>query len=74
MLRRSDLMGFIGFTMMATGAVLFLAVSEDALPLYWLLGTIAWFIGFGVFLGWIFWRAGTFAERPAVLHPTHRKV
>lgn len=74
MFRRSDILGIIGFAMMAAGAVLFLAVREDALPLYWLLGTIAWFIGFGVFLGWIFWRAGTFAEGPPVLHPTHRKV
>ena len=74
MLRRSDILGIIGFTMMAAGAVLFLAVREDALPLYWLLGTTAWFIGFGVFLGWMFWRVGTFAERPAVLHPTHHKV
>lgn len=74
MLRRSDLLGIIGFTMMAAGAVLFLAVREDALPLYWLLGTTAWFLGFGVFLGWMFWRAGSFAERPAIPHPTHRKV
>jgi hypothetical protein len=50
MLRRSDLLGITGFTMMAAGAVLFLAVREDALPLYWLLGTTSWFIGFGVFL------------------------
>ena len=74
MLRRSDILGIIGFTTMAAGGVLFLVVREDALPLYWLLGTIAWFIGFGVFLGWIFWRAGTLAEGPAVFHPTHRKV
>jgi len=66
MLRRSDLMGFIGFTMMAAGAVLFLAANGDLLPLYWLLGTGGWFAGFGVFLGWMFWRAGTFAERPAL--------
>ncbi len=74
MLRHSDILGIIGFVTMAAGGVLFLAVSEDALPLYWLLGTIAWFIGFGVFLGWIFWRTGTFAEGPAVFHPSHRKV
>lgn len=74
MLRRSDVLGIIGFAMMAAGAVLFLAVKEDSLPLYWLLGIIAWFIGFGVFLGWTFWRAGTFVEGPAVSHLTHRKV
>jgi fatty acid desaturase len=74
MLRRSDLMGFIGFAMMAAGAVLFLTAGEDALALYWLLGTIAWFAGFGVFLGWIFWRVGTFADRPHVFHPSHRKA
>jgi hypothetical protein len=67
-------MGFLGFAMMTAGAVLFLTGREDALALYWLVGTISWFIGFGVFLGWMFWRAGTFADRPAVLHPTHRKV
>ena len=66
MLRRSDVMGFIGFSMMAAGAVLFLAVRGDALAFYWILGTIAWFLGFGVFLGWMFWRAGTSAERPAL--------
>src|SRR5690348_90199 len=70
MLRGSDLMGFIGFAMMAAGAVLFLTAGEDVQALYWLLGTIAWFAGFGVFLGWIFWRAGTHADR---LHPSHRK-
>ena len=66
MLRRSDLMGFIGFSMMAAGAVLFFTGSGDPAPLDWLVGTIAWFAGFGVFLGWMFWRAGTFAERPAL--------
>jgi hypothetical protein len=73
MLRRSDFMGFIGFAMMAAGAVLFLVRKEDLLPLYWLLGTAGWFAGFGVFLGWIFWRAGTIADRRAIFHPTHRK-
>ena len=70
MLRRSDSMGFIGFIMMAAGAVLFLTAGEDVQALYWLLGTIAWFAGFGVFLGWIFWRADTLADR---LHPSNRK-
>lgn len=72
MLRRSDLMGFLGFAMMAAGAVLFLTGGEDALALFWLLGTVAWFTGFGIFLGWTFWRAGTFSDRPAILH-THYK-
>ncbi len=74
MLRRSDILGIFGFIMMAAGAVLFLADSGDLLPFYWLLGTVAWFTGFGVFLGWMFWRAGTLAKGPAVFHPTHRKV
>jgi hypothetical protein len=73
MLRRSDLMGFFGFAMMAAGAVLFLAVRGDLVPLYWLLGTVGWFAGFGLFLGWMFWRAGTFAHRPAAFHGTPRK-
>jgi hypothetical protein len=55
-------MGFIGFSMMAAGAVLFFTGSGDPAPLDWLVGTMAWFAGFGVFLGWMFWRAGTFAE------------
>jgi hypothetical protein len=73
MLRRSDLMGFIGFAMMAAGAVLFLTGGEEPLPLYWLLGTAGWFAGFGVFLGWIIWRAGTLADRQAVFHSTSRR-
>lgn len=73
MLKRSDLMGFIGFTMMAAGAVFFLTRREDALALYWLVGTMAWFTGFGVFLGWMFWRAGTFSDQAAIFHGTDRK-
>ena len=69
MFRRSDIMGFIGFAVMATGAALFLTGRGDPLPLDWLLGTVAWFTGFGVFLGWVFWRTGTVSVRPVF----HRK-
>ncbi len=69
MFRRSDIMGVIGFAVMATGAALFLTGREDVQALYWLVGTIAWFAGFGVFLGWMFWRAGTLSD----FHPTHRR-
>ena len=63
MLRGSDTVGLVGFMMMVAGAVLFL-YSEDLLPLYWLLGTVGWFSGFGIFLGWTFWRAGTLTAFP----------
>ena len=69
MFKRSDIMGFIGFAVMATDAALFLTGRGDPLPLDWLLGTAAWFIGFGVFLGWVFWRAATVSVRPVF----HRK-
>ena len=58
MLKRSDIVGLLGFIMMVAGAVFFF-YSEALLPLYWLLGTLGWFSGFGIFLGWTFWRAGT---------------
>jgi hypothetical protein len=34
----------------------------------------AWFTGFGVFLGSVFWRAGTLSVRPTAFHGTHRKA
>jgi hypothetical protein len=67
MLRRTDVIGFAGLGMLVMGAILFLTGSESELTwLYWMTGTCIWFIGFGVLLGWIIWRAGTFSERPAV--------
>lgn len=66
MLKRSDIVGLLGFVMMVAGAVLFF-YSGDLLHLYWLLGTLGWFSGFGIFLGWTFWRAGT-------LSAFHRKA
>ncbi len=64
MFKRTDLIGFAGLVMLVAGAILFLTGMEEELS--WLTGTIFWFAGFGLFLGWIFWRAGTFSERPPV--------
>jgi hypothetical protein len=74
MLRRTDVIGFAGLGMLVMGAVLFLTGSESELTwLYWMTGTCIWFVGFGVLLGWIIWRAGTFSERPAVRSAAARK-
>jgi hypothetical protein len=74
MLRRTDVIGFAGLGMLVMGAILFLTGSESELTwLYWMTGTCIWFIGFGVLLGWIIWRAGTFSERPAVRSAAARK-
>jgi len=74
MLRRTDVIGFAGLGMLVMGAVLFLTGSESELTLLYLMtGTCIWFVGFGVLLGWIIWRAGTFSERPAVRSAAARK-
>jgi hypothetical protein len=74
MLRRTDVIGFAGLGMLVMGAILFLTGSESELTwLYWMTGTCIWFVGFGVLLGWIIWRAGTFSERPAVRSAAARK-
>jgi peptidoglycan/LPS O-acetylase OafA/YrhL len=66
MLRRTDVIGFAGLAMLVAGAILFLTGSEGELTwLYWMTGTCIWFVGFGVLLGWVIWRAGTLPERPA---------
>lgn len=66
MLRRTDVIGFAGLAMLVAGAILFLSGSEGELSwLHWMVGTCVWFVGFGVLLGWIMWRAGTLSERPA---------
>jgi hypothetical protein len=62
MLRRTDVIGFAGLVTLVAGAILFLM----ELSWYWLAGTIAWFAGFGVLLGWVVWRAGTLSEQPGI--------
>jgi peptidoglycan/LPS O-acetylase OafA/YrhL len=74
MLRRTDVIGFAGLGMLVAGAVLFLTGSEGELTwVYWMTGTCIWFAGFGVLLGWLIWRAGTFSERPAAKPAGGRK-
>jgi peptidoglycan/LPS O-acetylase OafA/YrhL len=66
MIRRTDVIGFAGLALLLAGAVLFLSGSEgESSWMYWMTGTCFWFVGFGVFLGWLIWRDGTFSERPA---------
>ncbi len=74
MLRRTDVIGFAGLAMLLAGAILFLTGSETEMTwVYWMTGTCIWFVGFGVFLGWLIWRAGTISERPAVKSAATRK-
>ncbi|HET7151739.1 MAG TPA: hypothetical protein VFI60_10030 [Candidatus Acidoferrum sp.] len=55
--------------MLVAGAILFLM----ELSWYWLAGTIAWFAGFGVLLGWAVWRAGTLSDHPGIPSASGRK-
>ena len=74
MLRRTDVIGFAGLAMLVAGAVLFLTGSDSELTwVYWMTGTCIWFVGFGVLLGWLIWRAGTLGERPTAKTAAGRK-